>query len=241
MGEKENEEREATVTRILIIEDERPIAQSLAYTLKREGFEVAISGDGAEGLQLALGTPPPSLIILDLMLPSMDGLEVCRNLRQRQQHWVPVLMLTAKAEEIDRVIGLEIGADDYLTKPFSMRELVARVKAVLRRPTTEKPQEAVLACGGVEVDIERHSATVAGRSIELSPKEFEMLAVLLRNRGRALSRNEILSLVWGDEGPYRDPHTVDVHVRWLREKIEKDPADPTLLLTIRGIGYKFAE
>ncbi|MHB9023562.1 MAG: response regulator transcription factor [Armatimonadota bacterium] len=229
------------MSRILIIEDERPIAQSLAYTLKREGFEVIIAGDGAEGLQLALDTPPPSLIILDLMLPSMDGLEVCRTLRQRQSHWIPVLMLTAKAEEIDRVIGLEIGADDYLTKPFSMRELVARVKATLRRPMMEMPPETVLAYGGVSVDIERHSAVVDGRPIVLSPKEFEMLAVLLRNQGRAMSRDEILSTVWGDEGPYRDPHTVDVHVRWLREKIETDPANPTRLLTIRGIGYKFAE
>ncbi len=229
------------MSRILIVEDERPIAQSLAYTLKREGFEVTIANDGAEGLRLALGTPSPSLIILDLMLPSMGGLEICRILRQRQRSWVPIIMLTAKAEEIDRVIGLEIGADDYLTKPFSMRELVARVKATLRRPIMEATQEQILSCNGVEVDLGRHNVLSDGRSIVLSPKEFDLLATLLRNCGRAMSRDEILTLVWGDEGPYRDPHTVDVHVRWLREKIEPNPAKPERLLTIRGVGYKFAE
>jgi len=229
------------LSRILIVEDERPIAQSLAYTLKREGFEVTIANDGAEGLRLALATPPPSLIILDLMLPSMGGLEICRVTRQQQRNWVPIIMLTAKTEEIDRVIGLEIGADDYLTKPFSMRELVARVKATLRRPLNETTQEQVLVCNGVEVDLLRHSVIINGVIAELSPKEFDLLATMLRNRGRAMSRDEILSIVWGDEGPFRDPHTVDVHIRWLREKIEPDPAKPSRLLTIRGIGYKFAE
>jgi DNA-binding response OmpR family regulator len=226
---------------ILIIEDERPIAQSIAYNLKREGFEVTMATDGAEGLRLALGTLPPSLIILDLMLPSMGGLEICRAVRQHQRAWIPIIMLTAKAEEIDRVIGLEIGADDYLTKPFSMRELMARVKATLRRPAIEAPHEPLLACHGVDIDLNRHSAAVDGTPLELSPKEFDLLAVLLRNRGRAMSRDEILRQVWGDEGPYRDPHTVDVHVRWLREKIERNPAAPERILTIRGIGYKFAE
>lgn len=202
---------------------------------------MTIANDGAEGLRLALGTPSPSLIILDLMLPSMGGLEICRVLRQRQRSWIPIIMLTAKAEEIDRVIGLEIGADDYLTKPFSMRELVARVKATLRRPIMETAQDQLLASNGVEVDLGRHSVLIDGQGIVLSPKEFDLLATLLRNRGRAMSRDEILTLVWGDEGPYRDPHTVDVHVRWLREKIEPDPAKPARLLTIRGVGYKFAE
>ncbi len=229
------------MSRILIVEDERPIAQSLAYTLKREGFEVAIANDGAEGLRLALATPPPSLIILDLMLPSMGGLEICRIMRQRQQSWVPIIMLTAKTEEIDRVIGLEIGADDYLTKPFSMRELVARVKATLRRPIIETASEQILNCNGLEVDLNRHSVIIDGQHALLSPKEFDLLTILLRNRGRAMSRDEILSLVWGDEGPYRDPHTVDVHIRWLREKIEANPAKPERLLTIRGVGYKLAE
>jgi len=229
------------LSRILIIEDERPIAQSLAYTLKREGFDAVICTDGEEGLKLALGTPPPALIILDLMLPSMGGLEICRTLRQRQQHWVPVLMLTAKAEEIDRVIGLEIGADDYITKPFSMRELVARVKATLRRPIMELPQDQVLTSNGLEVDLGRHNVLLDGKSLILSPKEFDLLALLMRNHGRAMSRDEILTQVWGNEGPYRDPHTVDVHIRWLREKVEPNPAQPERLLTIRGIGYKFAE
>lgn len=229
------------MSRILIVEDERPIAQSLAYTLKREGFDVTISMDGAEGLQLALATPAPSLIILDLMLPSLGGLEICRTLRQRQRQWVPVIMLTAKAEEIDRVIGLEIGADDYLTKPFSMRELVARVKATLRRPIMEMPQEQVLTSKGLEVDMARHNVTLDGKTLTLSPKEFDLLVMLMRHCGRALTRDEILSQVWGDEGPYRDPHTVDVHIRWLREKVEPNPAKPERLLTIRGLGYKFAE
>ena len=229
------------MSRILIIEDERPIAQSLAYTLKREGFEVTISNDGAEGLKLALEAPPPSLIILDLMLPSMSGLEICRTLRQRQQVWIPIIMLTAKAEEIDRVIGLEIGADDYITKPFSLRELVARVKATLRRPMTEAPQEQVLRVSGLEIDMTRHNVIIDGKPVMLSPKEFDLLTILMRNSGKAMTRDDILSQVWGDEGPYRDPHTVDVHIRWLREKVEKNPAKPERLLTIRGIGYKFAE
>jgi DNA-binding response OmpR family regulator len=230
------------VAHILIVEDERPIAQSVAYTLKREGFEVTIAADGAEGLRLALASPPPSLIILDLMLPTMGGLEICRTLRQQQHSWVPVIMLTAKAEEIDRVIGLEIGADDYLTKPFSMRELIARVKANLRRPLADAAQDATtIVCGGVEVDMVRHCATADGAPLNLSPKEFDLLAILLQHRGRALSRDDILRMVWGEEGLYRDPHTVDVHVRWLREKIERDPAAPERILTIRGIGYKYAE
>lgn len=202
---------------------------------------MTIATDGAEGLRLALGTPAPSLIILDLMLPSMGGLEVCRTLRQRQRSWIPVVMLTAKAEEIDRVIGLEIGADDYLTKPFSMRELVARVKATLRRPVTEVSQEQLFSCQGIELDIGRHTVSVDGTPLSLSPKEFDLLAVLIRNRGRAMSRDDLLRQVWGDEGPYRDPHTVDVHVRWLREKVEKNPAHPERLVTIRGVGYKLAE
>lgn len=229
------------MTRILIIEDERPISQSIAYTLKREGFEVTIATDGSEGLRLALATPAPSLIILDLMLPLMGGLEVCRTLRQRQLSWIPVVMLTAKAEEIDRIIGLEIGADDYLTKPFSMRELVARIKATLRRPVMEVPQEQVYACKGIEIDLSRHDVSVDGQPLTLSPKEFDLLALLIRHRGHAMSREDILRQVWGDEGPYRDPHTVDVHVRWLREKVESNPAKPERLLTIRGVGYKLAE
>jgi DNA-binding response OmpR family regulator len=229
------------VAHILIVEDERPIAQSIAYTLKREGFEVTIAGDGGEGLRLALATPAPALIILDLMLPNISGLEICRTLRQQQRSWVPVIMLTAKAEEIDRVIGLEIGADDYITKPFSMRELMARVKATLRRPQGETTPDAQLTCDGVELDMVRHVASADGTVLNLSPKEFDLLAILLQHRGRALSRDDILRLVWGEEGMYRDPHTVDVHVRWLREKIERNPAAPERLLTIRGVGYKFAE
>lgn len=229
------------MSRILIIEDERPIAQSIAYLLKREGFEVTMAADGAEGLRQALASPSPSLVILDLMLPSLDGLEVCRQLRQRQHSWIPVIMLTAKTEEIDRIIGLEIGADHYFTKPFSMRELVAQVKATLRRPSTETASEPIISRHGVELDMVSHSATADGKLLELTPKEFDMLALLMRNSGRALTREEILLEVWGEDGSYRDPHTVDVHVRWLREKIERNPAHPERLLTIRGTGYKFVE
>ncbi len=230
------------MSRILIIEDERPIAQTLAYTLKREGFDVIVSHDGAEGLRLALETPSPALVLLDLMLPSLGGLDICRTLRQQQRTWIPVIMLTARVEEIDRVIGLEIGADDYLTKPFSMRELVARVKATLRRPSVDVPADDVsLGGNGVTIDLKRHSADVDGKTLELSPKEFDLLVLLVKNSGRVLSREEILGLVWGDEGPYRDPHTVDVHIRWLREKIEPNPARPERLLTVRGFGYKFSE
>ena len=229
------------MSRILVVEDERPIAQSLAYTLQREGFEVAISHDGAEGVQMALDVPTPSLVILDLMLPSMGGLDICRTIRQRQTHWIPIIILTAKAEEVDRVIGLEIGADDYMTKPFSMRELVARVKATLRRPRENASIETVLTCRGIEMDLERHDVVIDGKVVELSPKEFVLLAILLRHHGKAFTREEILAQVWGDDGPFRDPHTVDVHVRWLREKVEIDPARPERLLTVRGIGSKFAE
>jgi DNA-binding response OmpR family regulator len=229
------------VQQILIIEDERPIAQSLAYTLKREGFNVAMAEDGAEGLRQALASPPPSLIILDLMLPTVSGLDICRIVREQQKTWIPIIMLTAKAEEIDRVIGLETGADDYLTKPFSMRELVARVKATLRRPATDAAPDQIISHLGVDIDMGRHSVIVDGKTCDLSPKEFDLLVLLIRHKGQAMSREEILHKVWEDEGPFRDPHTVDVHIRWLREKIEYDPAKPERLLTLRGVGYKFAE
>jgi DNA-binding response OmpR family regulator len=227
---------------ILIIEDERPIAQSIAYTLKREGFEVITSLDGREGLRIAIGAPSPALIILDLMLPGLSGLDLCKQLRQQQTSWIPVIMLTARTEEIDRVIGLEIGADDYMTKPFSMRELVARVKATLRRPA-QKPeiQQLTLSRHGIILDLNRHTVTRNDVELNLSPKEFDVLSLMMKNIGKALTRDEILNNVWGDEGAYRDPHTVDVHIRWLREKLEVDPAHPEFMMTVRGIGYKFNE
>jgi DNA-binding response OmpR family regulator len=227
---------------ILIIEDERPIAQSIAYTLKREGFEVTTCHDGREGLRIATTSPAPSLIILDLMLPGLSGLDLCKQLRQQQSNWIPVIMLTARTEEIDRVIGLEIGADDYMTKPFSMRELVARVKATLRRPA-QKPesQQLTLSRHGIAIDLNRHTVTCNDIELNLSPKEFDLLSLMMKNIGKALTRDEILNSVWGDEGAYRDPHTVDVHIRWLREKLEADPAHPEFLMTVRGIGYKFSE
>lgn len=227
---------------ILIIEDERPIAQSIAYTLKREGFEVITCHDGREGLRIATSSPTPSLIILDLMLPGLSGLDLCKQLRQQQNNWIPVIMLTARTEEIDRVIGLEIGADDYMTKPFSMRELVARIKATLRRPA-QKPeiQQLTLSRHGIAIDLNRHTVTCNNTELNLSPKEFDLLSLMMKNIGKALTRDEILNSVWGDEGAYRDPHTVDVHIRWLREKLEADPAHPEFLMTVRGIGYKFSE
>jgi len=224
--------------RILIVEDEEAIAESVAYNLRQEGFQVEIAGDGAAALRQAL-SQPPDLILLDLMLPGLDGLEVCRTLRQRGKF--PIIMLTAKAEEVDKVVGLELGADDYVTKPFSMKELLARVRAVLRRTGERDREEAtVLRAGPLEVDTERFRVTLRGQPVEMALKEFRLLETLLRHRGKVLTREQLLEEVWGDS-EYRDSHTVDVHMRWLRTKIESDPSHPQWLLTVRGVGYKFAE
>jgi two-component system response regulator RegX3 len=227
-----------TKQRILIVEDEEAIAESVAYNLRQEGFEAEVVGDGPAALRQAL-SQPPDLILLDLMLPGIDGLEVCRTLRKRVK--VPIIMLTAKAEEMDRVVGLEVGADDYVTKPFSMKELVTRVRAVLRRAGKLAAEDAtVLRAGSLEMDTERYLVTLHGEPLSLALKEFRLLETLLRHRGRVLSRDQLLGMVWGDSD-YRDSHTVDVHVRWLRTKIEDDPSHPRLILTVRGVGYKFAE
>lgn len=224
--------------RILIVEDEETIAESVAYNLRQEGFQVETVGDGATALRRAL-TQPPDLILLDLMLPSIDGLEVCRTLRQRGKF--PIIMLTAKSEETDKVVGLEMGADDYVTKPFSMKELLARVRAVLRR-ASERAEEktTVLRAGPLEVDTDRFQVTLRGQPVEIALKEFRLLETLLRHRGRVLTREQLLEEVWGDS-EYRDAHTIDVHIRWLRTKIEEDPSHPRWILTVRGVGYKFAE
>ena len=225
--------------RILIVEDEVSLAQAVAYALKREGFQVRIATDGQEGLRMAL-TEKPDLVILDLMLPKLDGWEVCRTLRAKSA--VPILILTARGEEHDKVIGLELGADDYVVKPFSMRELIARVRALLRRAKmTAMPEEPeILQSGNLTLYIAEHRAELNGKELPLAPKEFALLKVLMLNKGRAMSRDQLLELVWGGK-EFIDPHTVDVHVHWLREKIEPDPKNPRRIVTVRGVGYRFVE
>jgi DNA-binding response OmpR family regulator len=232
--------------KILIVEDETALRETLAYTLVHEGFDVRAVEDGAKALAAALDQIP-DIILLDIMLPGMDGFEVCRRLRAKIN--VPILMLTARENEIDRVVGLEMGADDYITKPFHMRELVARIKAQLRRvrlireeknpmPSEEAPPEAPIQCGDLSINIARGEARRNGDPLPLKPKEYELLLYFARHRGQALSREQILQRVWGWEYT-GDSRTVDVHVRWLREKIERDPAHPVRLVTVRGAGYRF--
>jgi len=228
-------------SKILIVEDDRTLLEALKYRMSKEGYTVCTALDGVQALEVARAEKP-DLIILDIMLPNLDGLEVCRILRKKGMN-VPILMLTAKAEEIDRVVGLELGADDYITKPFSIRELLARIRAALRRvemmqrEASEQPPQR-LTFGDLEIDLSRHQVSLSGSVANLSPKEFELLTFLARNRGRAISRDTILEKIWGYdfEG---DTRTVDVHIRWLREKLEPDPASPRRILTVRGIGYKF--
>ncbi len=224
--------------KILIVEDDRNLLDTLKYNLRKEGYDVIAAVDGAEALDIAR-REKPDLIILDLMLPKMNGFEVCRILRKDMT--VPILMLTAKADETDKIVGLEIGADDYMTKPFSLRELLARVRAMLRRakmaevqPETEEP---LLKVSDIEVDIARHRASKGGTALELTPKEFDLLAFLARNEGLVFSRDHLLEKVWGYDFA-GDTRTVDVHVRWLRQKIEADPNNPEHLITVRGTGYK---
>jgi two-component system OmpR family response regulator len=230
------------VPKIAVIEDDRTLAELLKYNLSREGFTVLSAGDGRLGLEL-IRREKPDAIIMDVMLPGMDGLEIIRLLRRESS--IPVLMLTARSEEIDKVLGLEMGADDYLTKPFSMRELLARIKALLRRieskPTAGPAKEGlVLRAGAIEIDPARHTLSVAGQLTDVTPKEFDLLSFLMTNRGQAFSRDSLLDRVWGSDYP-GDSRTVDVHVRWLRQKIETDPSQPEHLLTVRGVGYKFKE
>jgi DNA-binding response OmpR family regulator len=232
------------VEKILIVEDELALQETLAYNLERQGYQVYLAGDGPSGLSLAR-QHEPDLLILDVMLPGMDGFEVCRVLRQEMN--TPILMLTARDDEIDRVVGLEVGADDYMTKPFSMRELMAQVKALLRRvrltraeheaqPAAQPP--AVLVFGNLTIDPGRREVLVSGVPVALKPKEYELLEYLARHRGQMLSREVILNQVWGWDFT-GDSRTVDVHVRWLREKFETNPASPVRIITIRGAGYRF--
>jgi DNA-binding response OmpR family regulator len=223
---------------ILVVEDDPNLLKALAYNLGREGYRVITAADGEAALEAAR-REPPDLVILDIMLPKMSGLEVCRVLRREMT--VPILMLTARAEETDKVIGLEIGADDYMTKPFSVRELLARVHAILRRAEMARPappeDEGVLQVGDIEIDPARHRATRRGEALGLTPKEFDLLAFLAKNRGFVFNRDQLLEKVWGYDYA-GDTRTIDVHIRWLRQKIEADPQKPRRLITIRGIGYK---
>jgi two-component system OmpR family response regulator len=227
--------------KILIVEDDRNLLDTLKYNLRKEGYSVVTAVDGVEALEVAR-RDKPDFVILDIMLPKMSGFEVCRILRKEMT--VPILMLTAKTEEVDKVVGLEIGADDYMTKPFSLRELLARVRAMLRRTkmieVQPRAEEVLLKVGDIEVDIARHRASKGATTLELTPKEFDLLAFLARNRGFVFSRDQLLEKVWGYDFA-GDTRTVDVHVRWLREKIEDNPNEPKLLVTVRGVGYKLED
>jgi DNA-binding response OmpR family regulator len=232
--------------KILVVDDEVALQETLTYNLKRQGYEVETAGDGLSALAAARSFHP-DLMILDLMLPGIDGLEVCRILRQEMT--TPVLMLTARDDEIDRVVGLEVGADDYMTKPFSMRELMARVKAMLRRVRLIRQEVAgesnanpevspAYTFGNFKIDPDRHEVLLNGQPLALKPKEYDLLLFLAQHQGRVLTRDYILEQVWGWEYT-GNSRTVDVHVRWLREKIEKDPDDPIRIVTVRGAGYRF--
>ena len=226
--------------KILAVEDDQNLLATLKYNLLKEGYRVVTAVDGAQALEIAR-SEKPGLVVLDVMLPKLSGFEVCRILRKDTT--VPILMLTAKTEEVDKIVGLEIGADDYITKPFSMRELLARVRAMLRRADMPRPQTAgeqkCLKIGDLEMDIGRHQVLCKGEPLNLTPKEYDLLTFLAENKGFVFSREKLLDKVWGyDYGG--DTRTVDVHIRWLRRKIEADPALPKTLLTVRGAGYKLA-
>jgi two-component system, OmpR family, response regulator RegX3 len=224
------------VTRILVVEDEESFSDPLSYLLRKEGYDVAVAGDGPAAIE-EFERNGADLVLLDLMLPGLPGTEVCRQLRSRSN--VPVIMLTAKDSEIDKVVGLELGADDYVTKPYSSRELVARVRAVLRRGVEPEIISATaIEAGPVRMDVDRHVVTVNGAEVAMPLKEFELLEILLRNAGRVLTRMQLIDRVWGADY-VGDTKTLDVHVKRLRSKIEPDPANPKHLVTVRGLGYKY--
>ncbi|MCU1557128.1 MAG: response regulator transcription factor [Microbacteriaceae bacterium] len=224
------------MTRILIVEDESSLSEPLAFLLGREGYETTIAADGPAALA-EFDRNGTDLILLDLMLPGIPGTEVCREIRSRSQ--VPIIMLTAKDSEVDVVVGLELGADDYVTKPYSTRELLARIRAVMRRRVEDDSEDlAVLEAGDVRMDVERHTVAVRGAETAMPLKEFELLEVLLRNSGRVLTRGQLIDRVWGADY-FGDTKTLDVHIKRIRSKIEKTPSDPTMLVTVRGLGYRF--
>jgi DNA-binding response OmpR family regulator len=227
--------------RILLVDDEQSIQTLLSFPLRKEGYEVVQAGDGREALD-RFDEQPFDLVVLDVMLPQLDGLEVCRRLRARSA--VPIIMLTAKSEEIDKVVGLELGADDYITKPFSMREFRSRVKAALRRADmnapADQPDEPPVEQGELGIDFAKRAVHVRGEDVRLTYVEFELLGALARTPGRVYTRDQLLSRVWGDAS-YRDPRTIDVHIRHLREKLEADPKEPEYIFTVRGVGYRFRD
>lgn len=243
-GKDSQQKQQASKTRVLVVEDDRTLLETLEYNLTAEGYQVLTATDGLAALETAR-KEKPDLVVLDVMLPGLDGFEVCRVLRRETS--IPILMLTARAGETDRVVGIEVGADDYLTKPFSMRELLARVKALLRRVRLDRealskegeaPAINRLVFGDLTIDLDRREAYIQGVPLPLKPKEFELLVFLARHQGIALSRDVILDRVWGwDYGG--GTRTVDVHIRWLREKIEPSPAEPQRIVTVRGVGYRF--
>lgn len=224
------------MTRVLVVEDEESFSDALSYMLRREGYEVAVAGSGVDALAM-FDRNGADLVLLDLMLPGLSGTEVCRALRQRSR--VPIIIVTARDSEVDKVVGLELGADDYVTKPFSSRELVARIRAVLRRGVdADDLVGSIVEAGPVRMDVERHTVSVDGRAVSLPLKEFDLLELLLRNAGRVLTRGQLIDRVWGADY-VGDTKTLDVHVKRLRGKIEPDPANPKYLVTVRGLGYKF--
>ncbi|MDQ6850848.1 MAG: response regulator transcription factor [Actinomycetota bacterium] len=224
------------MTRVLVVEDEESFSDALSYMLRREGYEVEVSATGPDALS-AYERSGADLVLLDLMLPGLSGTEVCRELRSRSK--VPIIMVTARDTEVDKVVGLELGADDYVTKPFSSRELIARIRAVLRRGAeSDELITATIEAGPVRMDVERHVVSVDGAQVSLPLKEFDLLELLLRNAGRVLTRGQLIDRVWGSDY-VGDTKTLDVHVKRLRAKIEPDPGNPKHLVTVRGLGYKF--
>jgi two-component system response regulator RegX3 len=224
------------MTRILLVEDEKSLSEPLSYLLRREGYEVQVVDNGLAAVS-AVEAAPPDLMLLDLMLPGLPGTEVCREVRQRSS--LPIIMLTAKDSEVDIVVGLELGADDYVTKPYSSRELLARIKAVLRR-RAEDPHasQSILEYHGIVLDSDRHQLVVRGAPVSLPLKEFELLELLMLNAGRVLTRGQIIDRVWGSDY-FGDTKTLDVHIKRLRSKIEDNPSEPTMIVTVRGLGYRF--
>ncbi len=223
---------------VLVVDDEKTLVKALSFNLEKEGFRVEQAYDGEEALQKVFDLKP-DIVVLDLMLPEVDGFDVCRRIRKKLE--VPIIMLTARSEDIDKVLGLELGADDYLTKPFNSRELVARIKAILRRSTVrEEEAKKLIKVGNLQVDLLQHRARIGDQDINLTSKEFALLSFLAMNAGNVYSREQLLEQVWGYDY-YGDVRTVDVHIRHLREKIERDPGNPDLLITVWGIGYKIRE
>ena len=224
--------------KILVVDDEEHILELISFNLTNNGYKVIKANNGIDAVRLAI-EEKPKLILLDLMIPGKDGYDVCREVRSNSEiRNIPIIMLTAKSEELDKILGLELGADDYITKPFSVRELLARVKAVLRRFSVVEPESSVLVFGNLKADFEKREIHVKDKKLDLTLKEFELLEILIRNKGKILTRDTLLDKIWGYEY-IGEPRTVDVHIRYLRKKVEEDDKNPKLIETIRGVGYRF--